>query len=56
MPAILAEVSCLSNKDETALLSDPSYLQSIADALFEGIDTYIHHGEPKTHKEQRNGS
>ncbi len=56
MPAILAEVSCLSNKDEAALLDNSSYRQSIADALFDGVDTYLHHGEPKTHKETRNGS
>ncbi|MDH3255890.1 MAG: N-acetylmuramoyl-L-alanine amidase [Acidobacteriota bacterium] len=40
MPAILAEVSCLSNEREARLLMTPGYRQYIAEALFEGIDTY----------------
>jgi N-acetylmuramoyl-L-alanine amidase len=40
MPAILAEVSCLSNKRETRLLMTPEYRQYIARALFEGVDSY----------------
>jgi N-acetylmuramoyl-L-alanine amidase len=40
MPAILAEVSCLSNEREARLLMAPEYRQYIAEALFEGIDTY----------------
>lgn len=40
MPAILAEVSCLSSEEETALLRDPAYRQRIADALAEGISGY----------------
>jgi N-acetylmuramoyl-L-alanine amidase len=51
MPAILAEVSCLSNLEEAALLGDAQYRQSIADALFNGIDAYIHQGTPARHKE-----
>jgi len=51
MPAILAEVSCLSNFEEAALLGDAQYRQSIADALFNGIDAYIHQGAPARHKE-----
>ena len=51
MPAILAEVSCLSNLEEAALLGDAQYRQSIADALFNGIDAYIHQGAPARHKE-----
>jgi N-acetylmuramoyl-L-alanine amidase len=57
MPAILAEVSCLSNLEEAALLGEPQYRQSIADALFNGIDAYVHQGAPKRHKETaKNGS
>lgn len=40
MPAILAEVSCLSNDEEVAMLRDPGYRQRIADALFAGITGY----------------
>jgi N-acetylmuramoyl-L-alanine amidase len=50
MPAILAEVSCLSSEEETALLKDPAYRQRIADALAAGINGYaraVSNGEQK---------
>ncbi|MCD4748807.1 MAG: N-acetylmuramoyl-L-alanine amidase [Thermoanaerobaculales bacterium] len=37
MPAILAEVACLSNDREARLLAIPAYRQKIADALAEGV-------------------
>ena len=37
MPAILAEVSCLSNEQEAELLARPLYRQHIAEALSRGI-------------------
>jgi N-acetylmuramoyl-L-alanine amidase len=40
MPAILAEVACLSNSREARLLALPKYRQSIAEALFTGIQGY----------------
>lgn len=40
MPAILTEVSCLSNPDEARLLAKPEYRQQVAQALFRGIRTY----------------
>ncbi|MEM8961589.1 MAG: N-acetylmuramoyl-L-alanine amidase [Acidobacteriota bacterium] len=40
MPAILAEVSCLSNREEAERLTRPQYRDSIADALFRGIQSY----------------
>ncbi len=40
MPAILAEVACLSNDREARLLALPKYRQSIAEALFTGIQGY----------------
>lgn len=40
MPAILAEVSCLSNQAEAELLKQPSYRQRIAEALSSGIKAY----------------
>ena len=40
MPAILAEVSCLSNADEIDRLRENDYLQSIAEALDAGIRSY----------------
>lgn len=40
MPAILAEVSSLSNGEEARLLTKPLYRQYIAEALANGIRTY----------------
>ncbi len=40
MPAILAEVSCLSNDEEAELLSKPHYRQYIAEALAAGVRSY----------------
>ena len=40
MPAILAEVSCLSNAEEADLLSADSYRQRIAVALFAGVKAF----------------
>jgi N-acetylmuramoyl-L-alanine amidase len=40
MPAILAEVSCLSNREEAELLSKPLYRQYIAEALAAGVRSY----------------
>lgn len=40
MPAILAEVSCLSNSEEARILARPLYREHIADALTRGIEAY----------------
>jgi N-acetylmuramoyl-L-alanine amidase len=40
MPAILAEVSCLSNDDEVKLLKSADYREMIAQALLNGIRAY----------------
>lgn len=40
MPAILAEVSCLSDAKEVERLRDENYLQAIAEALDAGIQSY----------------
>jgi N-acetylmuramoyl-L-alanine amidase len=40
MPAILAEVGCISNEQEAAMLRRPDHRQKIADALFKGIRAY----------------
>ncbi len=40
MPAILAEVGCLSNDAEAAKLREPAWRQKIAEALFDGIKAY----------------
>ena len=40
MPAILAEVSCLSNDREAALLGEPSYRQAIALSLADGLSAF----------------
>ena len=50
MPAILAEVSCLSNREEARLLARPLYRDHIAEALYRGIRGYaddVHQTEEK---------
>ena len=46
MPAILVEVSCLSNEEEARLLTKPYYRQYIAQALYRGIRQYATSLEP----------
>jgi len=49
MPAVLAEVGCLSNEKEAAMLRRPEYRQKIAGALFDGIRAYASANDgPKT--------
>jgi len=40
MPSILAEVGCLSNDKEAAMLARADYRQQVAEALFSGIAAY----------------
>jgi N-acetylmuramoyl-L-alanine amidase len=47
MPAILAEVSCLSNRQEAELLAKPLYRQHIAEALAAGVRSYADAVEDK---------
>jgi len=47
MPAILAEVGCMSNTREAAMLQKPEYRQQIAQALFQGIHSYATSNEKK---------
>lgn len=44
MPAILAEVGCLSNEKEASMLGRADYRQQIAEALFRGIRSYANQG------------
>jgi N-acetylmuramoyl-L-alanine amidase len=44
MPAILAEVGCMSNPNEVAMLQRAEYRQQIASALFQGITKYSKEG------------
>ncbi|HEX8618333.1 MAG TPA: N-acetylmuramoyl-L-alanine amidase [Thermoanaerobaculia bacterium] len=55
MPAVLAEVGCISNEKESAMLRRPEYRQKIADALFDGIRAYA--GTPAVEKKgsEQNG-
>ncbi|PYQ56759.1 MAG: hypothetical protein DMF53_24575 [Acidobacteria bacterium] len=48
MPAILAEVSSLSNEEEARLLTKPLYRQYIAEALAKGIRAYAGGAEETT--------
>lgn len=58
MPAILAEVSCLSNEGEAQLLTKPLYRQYIAEALAKGIRAYAEDVEraPETLQAGQKGS
>ncbi len=59
MPAILAEVSCLSNETEAKLLSTGEYRQSIAAALRDGIEAYttkLTHSPPSKPEKPATGS
>ena len=47
MPAVLAEVGCLSNIREAAMLQKPEYREQIAQALFQGIHAYAISNEKK---------
>ncbi|HSK31171.1 MAG TPA: N-acetylmuramoyl-L-alanine amidase [Candidatus Limnocylindria bacterium] len=40
MPAILVEISCLSNEDEVELLTKEDYRENIALALMQGLQSY----------------
>lgn len=46
MPAALAEVGCISNEKEAALLRQPEYRQQIASALLAGIRAYAGAPDP----------
>lgn len=50
MPAVLAEVSCLSNQEEARLLADPGYRHLIARSLFAGIVSYARTQGPRSEK------
>lgn len=41
MPSILAEISFISNSDESDLLAKPSYRQQIAEGLADGVRNYV---------------
>ncbi len=45
MPAILAEVGCISNEQEAAMLARPEYRQKIAESLRDGILAYTGPGD-----------
>ena len=47
MPAVLAEVSCLSNTEELARLRRASYRQAIAEALAAGVRAFAETREPE---------
>ena len=57
MPAILAEVSCLSNQGEAELLAKPLYRQYIAEALAAGVRSYADsvEGRPETREISKKG-
>ncbi len=47
MPAALAEISFISNKEEAGLLKDGNYLQAIAERIAAGVTAYIEHRQEK---------
>ena len=50
MPAILAEVSALSNPRDAARLATPGYRQTIAEALVSGVQDFIDHKDTAERK------
>jgi N-acetylmuramoyl-L-alanine amidase len=55
MPAVLAEVGCISNEKEAAMLRTPEYRQKIANALFDGIRAYAGASAPQKKGSEQNG-
>jgi N-acetylmuramoyl-L-alanine amidase len=55
MPAILAEVGCLSNQVEAEMLRSPNYRQQIAQALFNGIQAYANENDKYEGRGQKAG-
>lgn len=56
MPAVLAEVGCLSNPHDAEMLHRPEYRQKIAEALFDGIRSYAGAADvPQKKGTERNG-
>lgn len=53
MPAILAEVACISNDREARLLAIPRYRQRIAEALRDGVQRYSESVNPALHANQK---
>ena len=47
MPAVLAEVGCLTDQRDVVMLQNPEYRQQIAQALFRGIHEYAVSSEKK---------
>jgi N-acetylmuramoyl-L-alanine amidase len=43
MPAILSEISFITNKKEARLLQDEGYLKDIADQIAAGVAAYVSH-------------
>ncbi len=57
MPAVLAEVSCLSNEKEAELLADEGYRQRIALALYAGVRSFAERGTaPDVRLASKNGA
>jgi N-acetylmuramoyl-L-alanine amidase len=52
VPAVLAEVSCLSNAEEEARLANPDHRENIASYLESGILDYLRNGET-THESKK---
>jgi N-acetylmuramoyl-L-alanine amidase len=56
MPAVLAEVGCMSNEKEAAMMRRPEYRQKVADALFSGIRAYARANDaPRKKGNEHNG-
>ena len=43
VPAVLVEISCISNRNEEMKLRTPQYRDNVASFLDEGIASYLHH-------------
>ena len=56
VPAVLAEVSCLSNREEEKKLNTAVHRENIARYLEAGILDYLHKGEAHYEAAQRTAS
>jgi N-acetylmuramoyl-L-alanine amidase len=56
MPAILAEVSCLSSDKDARLLTTADYRQALAEALFAGVQAYARRADSIDRKGEEHGS
>ena len=43
MPAVLVEISFITNRNEARLMQNPAYLEQIATGIAQGLNSYVQH-------------